>query len=364
MYLGTYQLLAIFLLFSLPTSAVPQKPTPPPEFPVHNITRFSTEHEVENLAVRRNGQILITTAAPAAQLYQIDPCNIHPPILIENFPTVKGAFGVTELYLDIFYVATGNFSVQTLSGVPGSFVVFEVNMRPFRVGANGKITHKAAVRKVAEIPHAGLLNGMTSMYDLHSPGTRKAWKGKTQSDRDFVLVADSLRFLVWHVSVSTGVVTIAAQDATMKPAADSKVPTAISGIKLRKNYLYYTNTATSKFYRLPIGKIFTVPAGAQAELLASNLPGDDFVLDAAGFAYVGGQAGVINFIDPSKGTVRPIAGTLGSNSSALVGPTAVQFGRTASDRNSIYVTTDGGILNTIIGSQGVSRIDVGDVAGY
>jgi hypothetical protein len=69
-------------------------------------------------------------------------------------------------------------------------------MRPFRVGANGKITHKAAVRKVAEIPHAGLLNGITSMYDLHSPGSRKAWKGKTQSDKDFVLIADSLRFLI------------------------------------------------------------------------------------------------------------------------------------------------------------------------
>jgi hypothetical protein len=125
-----------------------------------------------------------------------------------------------------------------------------------------------------------------------------------------------------------------------------------------------TNTATSKFYRLPIGKILTVPAGAQAELLASNLPRDDFVLDAAGFAYAGGQAGVINFVDPSKGTVRAIAGTLGLNSSALVGPTTVQFGRTASDRNNIYLTTDGGILNTILGSQGVSRIDVGDVAGY
>jgi hypothetical protein len=88
------------------------------------------------------------------------------------------------------------------------------------------------------------------------------------------------------------------------------------------------------------------------------------VLDAAGFAYAGGQAGVINFVDPSKGTVRAIAGTLGLNSSASVGPTAVQFGRTASDRNSIYLTTDGGILNTILGSQGVSLIDVGDVAGY
>lgn len=132
----------------------------------------------------------------------------------------------------------------------------------------------------------------------------------------------------------------------MKPGAHSKVPTAINGIKLRKNYLYYTNTATSKFYRIPIAKNLTAPASAKAELLASNLFGDDFVLDAAGFAYVGGQAGVISFVDPSKGTVRPLAGALGSNSSALVGPTAVQFGRTASDLNSIYVTTDGGIVNT------------------
>ena len=46
---------------------------------------------------------------------------------------------------------------------------------------------------------------------------------------------------------------------------------------------------------------------------------------------------------------------------SLVGPTAVRWGRSDSDRTSLYVTTNGG-LGMSPTEQGVSRLDVGDLA--
>jgi hypothetical protein len=149
-------------------------------YSIHNLTRFDAL-KAENLAVRANGLILATIAAPSAQLLQIDPLGIVPPTTVLNFPGAAGAFGITEGQSDKFYIATGNFSIKTFQGVPNSFGVFEVDMCDFETTPNGTRIREPAFRKLAVLPDAKLVNGMGTVDD------------------DVVLVADSIVRLSWSV---------------------------------------------------------------------------------------------------------------------------------------------------------------------
>lgn len=97
-------------------------------FQVHNITRFD-DIKFENLAVRSNGQILVTISAPLANLYLVDPLKIRPPVLIHAFPTLEHLTGIYESERDVFYVAGGNWTITPPSlRVPASLSVFRVDM--------------------------------------------------------------------------------------------------------------------------------------------------------------------------------------------------------------------------------------------
>jgi sugar lactone lactonase YvrE len=174
-------------------------------------------------------------------------------------------------------------------------------------------------------------------------------------------VADSLAGLVWKVDVRTGHVTVSVQDPSMKGSH----PHGINGIKVQDGFLYYTNRGTSTLWRIPTDEENgIVPAGAQGTQVAQNTTGDDIVLDADGFIYValGGPDNAIGLVDPRTGGMSVVAEKFNSTSSGLIGPTAWQFGRGATDRRSLYVTADGGNPESVLGTQGLSRIDVDDVA--
>lgn len=125
--------------------------------------------------------------------------------------------------------------------------------------------------------------------------------------------------------------------------------------------LYWTVTGTQTLYKAPIDSCGYIPSGITPTLVASNISCDDLVIDHLGNAFVASPEGVITKVTPA-GEKTVIAGTYASTNSSLVGPTAMRFGRLASDRWSLYVTTNGG-LPQIIGENvpsaaGVSRIDL------
>lgn len=300
---------------------------------IHNLSRFDAL-KVENLAVRSNGLILTTIAAPSAQLLQIDPLGIVPPTTVLNFPGAAGAFGITEGQSDKFYIATGNFSIKTFEGVPNSFSVFEVDMCNFETTPNGTRIRDPAFRKLAELPHAKLVNGMATVND------------------DVVLVADSIAGLVWRVDTTNGSVSIAAEDPTLKgPTAQVA---GVNGIKVFNGSLYWTNTGLQGLYRIPISSDGI--AGGSAELVAGHVFGDDFLMTSNG-AYVASPANAI--LRVANGKQEVIAGVLNSTSSGIVGPTALRFGRLATDKSSLYISTNGGVKTLVRGTPGVSRIDLG-----
>jgi hypothetical protein len=130
-------MLSIPLVLAIASTALAQD-TLRNEFNVQHVASLDSLL-AENLAVRKNGQVLITTSAPAATLWQIDPFTARNASLAFQFPGVSGSYGITELQIDLFYVTTGNFSIQTRKPVPQSFKLFEVNMTSYRTLPNGSV---------------------------------------------------------------------------------------------------------------------------------------------------------------------------------------------------------------------------------
>jgi sugar lactone lactonase YvrE len=210
---------------------------------------------------------------------------------------------------------------------------------------DGTLSKAPVTKQVANLPHAALLNGIAF-----------ARAGSEQ-----LLVADSFRGLIWNVNVNNGTVGVALNDTTTKgPSANGPAITGVNGVKIYGSKMYWTNTGRSSFYSISIDKRGNPSSGATPTLIAANITAgvDDFVLDREGVAYICGPYNAITKVTPT-GQAEIVAGTFNSTASTLGGPTAVRFGKLVSDRYSLYVTTNDGILTPIAGSSGVSRIDLG-----
>ncbi|KZP21489.1 hypothetical protein FIBSPDRAFT_1020155 [Athelia psychrophila] len=277
----------------------------------------------ENLAVRSNGQLLVTLAT-APELYEIDTAGSHKTQLVAQFPAATGLLGITEIQHDVFAVVAGSLSL------PGSFSVWKVDVNPT----------PAKSTKIADVLPAVFLNGATTLNENGSA----------------ILVADSAAGMIYRVDTETGNYAVVLDDPTMKIAANATIPVGINGLHIRRGYLYYTSSTQGLFARVPIHADGT-PAGA-AEVIAHNGFDDDFVFDRAGNAYVATNAdNTVQKITPA-GNVTVVAGSV--NSTLVAGSTAAQFGRTAADSSVLYVTKDGKFTNgageTVAGTGGVVAI--------
>lgn len=139
--------------------------------------------------------------------------------------------GITELEPGIFYV-----SGKTDDG--GSSAIFSVDMRPFLILPNGTVFTPAVVKEIGSTPSALLLNGMTYLR---------------RSD-NFVLVADSLLGGVWKFFVDTGEYHLIIKDPSMvgPPNTIQIAALGINGLRTQNNTLFYCNSGTQTFYRMPV----------------------------------------------------------------------------------------------------------------
>jgi hypothetical protein len=85
---------------------------------LRTVTQFPNLTWVENLAVRSNGQVLVTLLT-TPELVLVDPFNDGKQVVVHQFPNVVGLTGIAEIAEDVFAVASGNFSVKTFSSTPG-----------------------------------------------------------------------------------------------------------------------------------------------------------------------------------------------------------------------------------------------------
>jgi len=292
--------------------------------PTRDIHRFPNKTWVENLAIRQNGQILVTVLS-APELYQVDPFHTDsPPTLIHRIPGVMGLLGIVELQHDVFYVIAGNWSVDTLETTNGSYSLWKVEMGS---GIDEAINPPANVSKVTDIPEGVFLNGMAVLNE----------------SRGLVVIGDAGAGQVFTLDVETGTYSKTIEDPTMKPTPSLQL--GINGMKISGGFLYYTTSAQATFNRIPINGADGSPAGP-AEVVARFILGDDFSFDPAGNAYVSQDP--LNTVAKvtSAGVVEIVAGSL--DSTQVAGSTATGFGRTHSDRSVLYVTTSGGYLGPVV----------------
>jgi hypothetical protein len=88
---------------------------------LRDVAQFPNTTWVENLAVRSNGNLLVTLLS-APELFQVDPAgNGQQPQLVHQFSNITSLTGIAEVEKDVFAVAGGNISLATLTSTKGSF---------------------------------------------------------------------------------------------------------------------------------------------------------------------------------------------------------------------------------------------------
>ncbi|KAM3528361.1 hypothetical protein MY4038_005899 [Beauveria bassiana] len=292
-----------------------QSCTPPqPQRQDGIVYQFENGTWVENIAVRANGNLLVTLI-DRPELYEINPFERPTSAkLVYRFSEYVCLLGVIEVAPEVFTVVAGNFTRQT-GPEPGTWAIWKAD---FGGGAEGE----ANVSKVADIPEAVFLDGMVTL----------------DAEAGTVLVGDAAEGVIFRLNTNTGEYALVQRDESFRPPVDAALPVGLNGIRIAENYLYYVNTFNPLYGRVPIDSV-TGEATGPYERISTSVPADDFALDANKTAYVaGGIANVVTKIE-LNGESTVIAGNL--NSSFVAAGTATVFGRTRKDQHVLYVTTGG-----------------------
>ena len=336
-----YSILSLSLFFDLALSAPAPAASPASHSSaIHDIYQFPNKGTwIENLAVRANGQIMITRLdTPVVQ--QVNPFTPgQEPTTIYTFPAALGTYGITELEPDVFVVTTGNFSLTSFQNQPGAFSVWKVDMRRYHGPGTAKVS------KICDLPEVIFLNGATTLDPI---------KGT-------VLIADSQGGSVVRVDTYTGTHTVVQKDTTMAPIPTAHLPLGINGLHVRDGYLYFTSSNQELFVRVPINPDGT--ASGAYETLVTNTVGqfDDFTFDVFGDSFnCQGPSNTLAkiTIKGTVGTEQEVAGN--ATSTAIAGNTSAKFGRTIFDLKTLYVTTNGGLTEGAPIAQGakIAAVDV------
>jgi hypothetical protein len=296
-----------------------------------SIVEFPKGTWLENLAIRQTDGNALVTILSAPEVFLISTSNEFKPIKVATFPDAIGCLGIVELDHDVFYVVAGNWSTSTGLSTPGSYSIWEIDLR-------NKPPQHAKTTKVADLPGSGFLNGMTILNPVLG----------------IVLVSDSYYSAVWSVNVYTGEVGVAVNDMTMAPLPDASPALGINGVHLLGSDLYYDNTNKATFNKIPIDLHTGKPTGPAETLLQSTTAEifpDDFTIDFQGNVWltadINGELDLLPSAASGSGSVgfNIVAGSEEDKSNT--GWTAAQFGTKKEDveRGSLYVTTNGGPLN-------------------
>lgn len=253
----------------------------------------------------------------------------------------------------MFYVIAGNWSATTGLSTPGTYSVWELDLR-------GRGPEHAKKTKIADFPDSGFLNGMTVLNPVMG----------------ILLISDSWYSAVWSVNVYTGEVAVAINDTTMAPEPDP-APLGVNGIQLLGSDLYYDNSYKSTLNKIPIdlktGKA-TGPAETILQSTDSKFFPDDFAIDFEGNVWVcSDPLGELDFLSGAAAgansvTVDVVAGS--TEDEKNTGWTAAQFGTKQEDlkRGSLYITTNGGPGNyankTFTAGGMLIRIDTAELEVY
>ena len=347
--IATFSLLSLAL--ALPSSEISARKTDPLPLPVEVIHQFPFPSWVQDLAIRRNGKILVTLLT-APELYEIDPSGRRGVKLVHNFPEHLALTGIAELKPDIFYVSAGNVSILPAAtaatatnfslvgnNVPGAWDVYKVDLTKHHAPAK--------VTKVAHLPQAFNLDGLTVL----------------DADAGLLLLSDSLAGLVYKLDVKTGKSSVVIDDPSLKPLP--AIAIAVHALRIRDGSLYFDNSAQQTFVRIPIHPDGT--AAGPAVILSTNINSNGFAFDQKGDAFLTENTpNALGYVPVGGGPSTVLAGVPLTAPSYLPGPQSAEFGRSGRDCEVLYITTTGGLASGLISQKiggTLSKINIGK-AGY
>jgi len=293
----------------------------------HIIHEFPDGTWIENIAVRKNGQLLVTDLVQP-NLYLIDPVisalNATSPgtaTLIHDFSPESSLLGITEVNPDHFYVIVGNVSFAPPYGA-GTYSVWSVDLQSYSSTANTG----SAIKEVTLISGSELLNGMTTL----------------DASQNLVIIADSIKGAIWLVNGQTGEYRLLLQEPEM--AAPTGQLIGINGIKVLPHSsssdtvsIYFSNTGALTLYLIPLS-LTTLQATGPIQTITTGIAIDDFALDPeSGYAYLADGTGNAIWRVPLAGGDAEIV--IGGTNSTFPTPTSAALGRGWAENGKLFVST-------------------------
>ncbi|MGA6152741.1 hypothetical protein ACPEIC_05350 [Stenotrophomonas sp. NPDC087984] len=291
---------------------------------LHTVAEFPAHSFLENLAVRGDNSILVTSLNHR-QLWLI-PASGAPaePILLHTYDHLVSA--VVETEPDVFHVAL----------------------------TDGYTTHESHLSRVdlrGWTP--GTAPGIETVLTFDS--RVRALNGGCLIAPGVLLLADCFGGFIWRVDLSatggpaTADVWLAHPSMEHDPLTAVKPPLqpGINGVRYaeRTHYLYYTSTAQQLFMRVPVDPGTHDPAGAP-EHIGGGTMADDFCIDEdAGLAYVTThRQNTLDRVLLAGPPDQPRDIVLGDPLDLrLLGPSSIAWGRGPGEYGRVaYLITDGG----------------------
>lgn len=327
-----YQLLPTCILlaglaFPLSCQSSPNDPTVGSRHLVTTVYQSKADW-IENQHVLPNGHLLLSTLS-SGDVFILDPGSKRPaPIKLLNLPGSAQVLGLTALSHGL-YAAIG--------GSQDGWQILNPKLYLFKLDGT-------LVDSIPGPESGSFLNGLDRL----------------PNKPHIALSSDSTGGKIYRFDTKTGEVAVAASGPAFKGASDPDValPLGVNGLKVKGNYLYFTNT-----YQGTFGKFQIDPHGnkvGSVEILARlPLPTgfgnhfDDLALDNEGNAYVAQSYQSVIRVTP-RGVVSLVPGT-GKKDSKTRNPTSVGL---AQDGKSIYVTTGTTNFTGTFYAGGVFKIDI------
>ncbi|KAL2069642.1 hypothetical protein VTL71DRAFT_14321 [Oculimacula yallundae] len=324
--------ISLLIVGLLSVSAISLEPSKPL---LRNIFTFPPNHFIENIAVRSNSKLLLTSMS-VNTLFSVDPTVAAPnSTVVHTFPTGHGLMGITELSPDIFVVVSGIWDLALTRATLGTLTVWTVNL----------CSTIPIVKNVTTISTSIQLNGLAPV-----PGSNH-----------LIFAADSDAGSVYRINILTGAYSTTISSPLFTPL-NRTLPgqhLGINGLRTKGSYLYFTNSARQHYGRLRINTLGQ--ATGPIQIISNNtIVGgafgsqyDDFAIDERGNAWVATHPNhVVKVTSAGKQVVV-------EDLELLLNPTSAQLGRGSErERGTLYVTNGGRFLEdfTLV-DEGVVALD-------
>jgi len=268
------------------------KDTPRQLVPTTVIASFPKKTFLENLVITPNDDLLVTNLE--AGLVE----KINPDGTKTEYARTKGRLAGIAAYGQNEFLLTG----WDEANQPTVFL----------------LDKNHAISKVMAIKGAMFLNGITPLT-------------ATQ-----FLIADAFKGCIWLLDMTSKTTSVWLRDPLLGLSDPKQQTPAVNGLKIHQGVLYASNTQRQLLLRIPIrqGKAGT------PRVFVDKVNLDDFAIDKQGTLYgcTHFYNSVIRITPAGKITV------IAEQPQGAAGCTSLAFGRSATDKHTLYVITNGGML--------------------